>query len=111
MGKQDRHAFRKGKRSELVALQALQRLRLEGVIRDFSFRDEPGVDFKIQLPDSREMLLQVKSSHAGSTEHRRRYQKVPCVIVRYGDRQGKTPDPDTLIENVRESIRDCIESF
>ena len=111
MSKQDRDAFRKGKRSELAVLQALQQLRREGVIRGFSFVDKPGIDFRLTLPTGRVLPLQVKSSYIGRRVHASRYPGVPCVAVRYNDQKGSTPKEDVLVENVCESIRNCVNDF
>jgi len=102
MKRQDRNAFRKGMQSELVVLLALQRLRSLGVISRFSFKDEPGVDCRLTLPQGIRMTLQVKSSERGRRVHYQRYPNHPCVVVRHASQN---------IKEVCKDIRDCIRNY
>jgi hypothetical protein len=112
--KQSKRSFFTGRRSEMVTLLALQRLRRQGIIIDFRKRDGSGVDFYLDLPDPppSEMPLQTKSSFTGQWEHERRYAGIPCVVVSSEARKAcGTPRQEEFVKMIYEDIRACIETF
>ena len=70
-----------GKKTEQIALMALQELQSEKKILGFKYINGAGEDFSIRKLNDTWILFEIKSSPRGAKKHRQRYI-TPCLVIK-----------------------------
>lgn len=68
-----------GKANENIIERDLKDFKNRGIIKDYKFLDQNGIDFQITMLDDFKVPLQVKNSIYFQRRHRRTYPKIPSI--------------------------------